>query len=457
MATIYKKKNSTTPAVLTARVYDGDVEIHSTHRLASCITYKWFYDDLMGGGATVIPNATSKTYSVDLTQVSNSGEFYCEIQVGATPPGSTQGCGNQTTDRRRVSIIECLFQTERTFNATNATTQVAVNAPHYESPIFNNEGNSWITASGNITSNCTGNVCTFTQNLTLADQLASANSARKGQVTLTTGIHICFFSIGQDYIRSEQGDGELSDQPDGPYITLRQSGPVLAGDQILVTPSVGYVPEQSDISNLQITWAADDNIAFGTYDLLGVRLTRSTAKTVKVTGTVTDSVTGLTASASIDVVFATPETIPTTLAGALAPKLTWLNTPATIFNPNAVNAVRSAILSPGVYGGGNFIVTVTVFPWGLHKTAPTVDRDVIVNFVAGETSGPIDAWNNLDGTNILTVPAGSNGESTTKSFQFTGIGSYRARVSLNNTSNEGYNANTDDMDILVLIETRPND
>ena len=38
----------------------------------------------------IIPNATSKAYTVDLTTVGSSGEYYCEIQIGATPPGVIQ-------------------------------------------------------------------------------------------------------------------------------------------------------------------------------------------------------------------------------------------------------------------------------------------------------------------------------------------------------------------------------
>lgn len=473
MVTIYKKKNSTVPAVLTAYVYDGAVEIHSTHRLASCISYKWFYDDLMGGGAVEISGATSKTYTVDLTQVSNSGEFYCEVEIGAT------GCSDQTTERKRVSIIECLFQTERVFNATNATAQVAVNAPHYESPIFNNEGNSWITANGNVTNSCTNNVCTFTQNLVLTDQLASANSARKGQVTLTTGTHICFFNIGQDYIRDVAGDGELPDAPNGPIISLSQPMTVLVGTEAKVVPSVNYVPPQSDLSNLQVTWTADDNIAFGTYDILGVRLTRSVAKTVKVTGTVTDSVTGLSASASVDVVFADPQSIPTVFTGGTydtqgnGPTLTWLNTLPTYFNPNSVNAKRATTFGVGVGGGGNWTFTIEVWPWGLNAIEPTHDRDVIVSFLKtgynyGETVGPDPAWEALDGEDVFIVPAGSGGAPASKTFEFSGIGDFSTWITLNNTQdtfngityNQGGAGSTelhDDMDIFVQIKIATND
>ena len=477
MVTIYKKKNSTVPAVLTAYVYDGAVEIHSTHRLAACISYKWFYDDLMGGGAVEIAGATSKTYTVDLTQVSNSGEFYCEVEIGST------GCSDQTTERKRVSIIECLFQTERVFNATNATAQVAVNAPHYESPIFNNEGNTWITASGNVTSSCTNNVCTFTQNLVLTDQLASANSARKGQVTLTTGTHICFFNIGQDYIRNVAGDGELPDQPNGPVITLSQPMTVLVGAEAKVVPSVNYVPPQSDLSNLQVTWAADDNIAFGTYDILGVRLTRSVAKTVKVTGTVTDSVTGLSSSASVDVTFAEASSLPTVFTGGTydlqgnGPTLTWINTEPTFFNPNSVNAKRNNNFGVGVGGGGNWTLTIEVYPWGVNPIFPNLeiqppehDRDIVVSFATAEnslpTSGPDPAWEALGGTNVFTVPAGSGGAVASKTFEFSGIGDFNTSISLENTqkefyTNDGdlveYDANTDDMNTFVQIKIATND
>ena len=189
MATIYKHKDSATPLPLTARVYSEGVEVHIYHELASCISYQWFYDDLLGAGAVKVTGATSKEYQVDLTQVSSSGEYYCEIKIGMT------ACNDQVTQRKRVTIIECLFQTERTFAATGASGQVSAVVPHYEAtPIFNTEGNDWIIADGNVVcSGMVGNVCTYSQSFTLANQLASANSARRGQPTLTVGSHVCFF------------------------------------------------------------------------------------------------------------------------------------------------------------------------------------------------------------------------------------------------------------------------
>ena len=454
MATIYKKKNSSTPAVLTARVYDGDVEIYPTHRLAACISYKWYYDDLLGGGAVIIPNATSKAYTVDLTTVGSSGEYYCEIQIGATPPGSDSGCSNQTTERIRVSIVECLFQTPRTFNATNASAQVATIAPHYESPVFNNEGNSWITASGSIVSSCVGNICTYTQDITLADQSASANSARSGDVSLKTGTQVCYFGIGQDFIRNVEGDGVLPVAEPSPILTLTlETGNVQTTAQAVIYATLTYnlspnqtAPTIPDGDGEQVVFTVDSGTLPASSrnfaDLLSWRqkFTRDTPQTVNVTGTYTDP-NGRTATDTIEVEFTSTSALPTVF-GADHPYGNPTGTtrrmdhlPQQYIHPTVGLTTRpgrhSLILGEQVWGAGNFKMTITIYPWGQQNpTRPTLDRDIVLK--VGEDMryivGPDNEWLNLAGQTLLTAYAGTNGASVTRSFEFSGKGFYRTQL-----------------------------
>jgi hypothetical protein len=481
MATIYKKKNSSTPAVLTARVYDGDVEIYPTHRLAACIIYKWYYDDLLGGGAVVIPNATSKAYTVDLTTVGSSGEYYCEIQIGATPPGGDSGCSNQATERIRVSIVECLFQTPRIFNATNATAQVATVAPHYESPIFNNEDNSWITASGSIVSSCVGNICTYTQNITLADQSASANSARQGDVSLKTGTQVCYFGIGQDFIRTVEGDGVLpvATTPQ-PILTLTlESGNVQTSSQAVIYARLTYnsypgavVPTIPDGDGEQVVFTVDSgslpassrNFA----DLLSWRqkFTRDTPQIVNVTGTYTDP-NGLTATDTIPVEFTSTSALPTVFgadhpwgnATGTTRRLDHLNQTYTNSQGNLVSRVgrHQAQIGEQVWGAGNFKMTVTIYPWGQQNpTRPTLDRDIILKVGTDMRYivGPDQTWLDLAGQTLLTAHAGNNGTPVTRSFEFSGKGRYRTLLlfayDLPHIANDDQNAE-------AVITINPND
>ena len=115
MATIYKFRQVGNEE-LTARAFADGVDIHASHPLRSCIRYQWFYNDLRTGSTpeAITVNGDGETYLVDLNDVGNSGEYYCEIQIGTT------GECNQTTQTRRISIIECLDQGDRTFGATGA-------------------------------------------------------------------------------------------------------------------------------------------------------------------------------------------------------------------------------------------------------------------------------------------------------------------------------------------------
>jgi hypothetical protein len=472
MITTYKYKGEERdPVILTARLYTTEgAEIHANHELASCISYKWFKDDLLGGGGVAISEATNKQYTVDLSSVANSGEYYCEIKVGMT------GCNDQVTERRRVSIIECLYQIERTFTATNAAGQVSVIAPHYESPIFNNEGNSWIVATGNvICSAMVDNVCTFSQSFTLTDQLPSANSARRGQATLTIGNHICFFGVGQDFIRNTEPDGELLDLEPGPTIKLSTNGDVFTDATAVVTARVEYVlapgqvaPTIPDGPGEQVVFTSSTGTLpsssreFDDLPSWKQKFTRSTPQEVIITGTYTDP-NGVTVSHSIPVKFLSREGLATTFAGSTAPKLTWLSTPQrTIlgtFYP-AVLARRTARLNLGVYGRGKWLMTVTIYPWGVDQNLwpPSQDRAVKVSMLNSDSSfrhlGSDDNFNNLEGQTILTAPIAGTGAPVSQDFPFEGIGTFTGKFSLNETIEAEFE---DDLNAFVEINITKRD
>ena len=499
MATIYKHKDSATPLPLTARVYSEGVEVHIYHELASCISYQWFYDDLLGAGAVKVTGATSKEYQVDLTQVASSGEYYCEIKIGMT------ACNDQVTQRKRVTIIECLFQTERTFAATGASGQVSAVVPHYEAtPIFNTEGNDWIIADGNVVcSGMVGNVCTYSQSFTLANQLASANSARRGQPTLTVGSHVCFFGIGQDFIRAQAPDPILlvQDAAPVPIITLTTSGPVFTENNVVISAKISYadVPGQTTptipdglsapgpVFTINSTPALNNTAnPFDYYrDFAGgptwtQKFTITTAQTVTVTATYTDA-NGATTTATIDTEFLDRAVLETTMSGG-TPFLTldWLNVPQQngIFGfIGATNATRSSNLRFSFIGAALWEMNIVIHPWGINRTRPTQDRPVklAINQTRGgatSTDGGID-WDDLKdahaststgshvaGTFAITnsnplMEAPVGGGVVSKTFKFQGIGNIFCNLSLNATDQLGFDANTDDMNITVIVNIRP--
>lgn len=500
MATIYKHKDSATPLPLTARVYSEGVEVHIYHELASCISYQWFYDDLLGGGAVEATGttSTSKEYQVDLTQVASSGEYYCEIKIGMT------GCSNQVTQRKRVTIIECLFQTERTFAATGASGQVSAVVPHYEAtPIFKTEGNDWIIADGGVVcSGMVGNICTYSQSFTLANQLASANSARRGQPTLTVGNHVCFFGIGQDFIRTQAPDPILlvQDAAPVPIITLTTSGPVHTQNNVVISAKISYadVPGQTTptipdglsapgpVFTINSTPALNNTANpfdyyrdFADLPTWTQKFTRTTAQTVTVTATYTDA-NGATTTATIDTEFLDRAAEATVVDGTPLLTLDWLNVPQHYVNGNFISgttATRSSNLRFSSRGGGLWEMNIIIHPWGINRIAPDLDRPVKLSISqttggATSTDGGFD-WDDLKDAHAATV-TGSHVDGTisysnlnplmeapmgggvvSQTFKFQGIGNIFCNLSLNATSNLGFDATTDDMNITVIVNIRP--
>ena len=376
MATTYKDLNSSVPIVYSARAIADGVEIYPGHRLEACTFYQWMYDDLLGDGPVEIAGATEKTYTPDLTAIENSGQYFCQITIGTT------GDCDLTTEIRTLSIIECLDQTDRTFAATGASGEVRVRAPHYEMPVFNNEGNDWINAVGLAACETqVANVCTFVQQFSLTDQDPSNNQARRGQPTLSIGEYVCFYNIVQDFIRTQAGAGNAGDQPGGPVISLTQNGPStpLLGT-IMISSTVRFIPA-ADTSTLSVTFTTPTVIGVNLIDNGDgtASLTSLVERTVIVTGFVTDSATGMTSSAAIACVFEPAVQADTTVITGEQ------NTSMSCFD-----ILNGNIYNPGarqfrVSGGGNFSTTFQIsfdgfFPSQSPQT-PALSRTLRVVFV----------------------------------------------------------------------------
>ena len=300
MATTYKFIASGEVETLTANIFADQIEIYDGHPLDPCTMYVWFYDDRLGNADSVTEvqaptriGAGGNTYDVDLGTVASSGDYWCEIRVGAT-----EDCWFET-ERRTISIIECVSPQDRTLAATNASATAAVRHPHYETPVFSNEGLSWITLDNlDICDDQVDHVCLSVASYSLTDQVASSNSARRGQVTITTGPLVCFFGIAQDYIPAAP-DPVVPDPSPGPFITLSNNGPTTIGD-ITVTATVGTIG--GDGSPYTVEWSDDrgGSQSSGLTYLVGNPGGAFGVGDTVVTATVTDN-NGLTASTTTTV------------------------------------------------------------------------------------------------------------------------------------------------------------
>lgn len=428
MATTYKQLNSPDPIVLTARAYADEVEIHAAHALRPCTSFQWKYDNLLGTPTSIVDalgTSTAQNYTVDLSSVASSGEYFCEITIGST------GDCDQVTERRRISIISCSQQTPRTFTATGAFGTFEVVAPHYETVVFNNEGNDWIV--GGTLVGCPTPVettCTFVQNFTLADQTSAANRARRGQPTLTVGTFVCFYNIAQDYIRTERDDGITADQADGPFITLAQDGPTTIGSNITVSATVGRIVDAlgtvEALSDFTIVFR---DLDAGTILDMGsgtatTRILNLTSRTV--TATVTDNTTGLSATADIAVAFTEAEDVPTTIIGRSPINVRWTD-------PYTGSTRRERSLDFEIAGGGDFLVNVVLYPEGLNppdrnETADEPRTALVTVFLESGPGFPtIEFEDELIIQGRLGIRAPTRIE---RNFEFEGTGSYRLRMTI---------------------------
>ena len=301
MATIYKFKDSTIEP-LVARLHADEIEVYSGHELEGCIRYQWKLDHLDGNIIDAPGDSTGKSYQVDTSSVGNSGEYYCEIQVGNT------GDCDQVTQRRRVTIVECI-PGDIVVKATGGGEQAEVRAPHYENPVWDNGGVSWISpTSGMIPCPVGGttNVCLFVQNYNIDP--APNNDARQAQPSITVGELVCFYGVGQDFPETADAGKEEDPPAAGPFINLSNDGPSLAvgdgiGTPITFTADVGTVGGTGS-ETYTVAWTDD----FGgsgtglTYEVTNpgpIGPPPGMANPVTVTATVTSSADGSpTATAS---------------------------------------------------------------------------------------------------------------------------------------------------------------
>lgn len=414
MATTYKFR-ATGTETLTAQIFADDIEIHSSHRLSPCTTYQWHYDDLLGtDGGQPIDSATNPTYDVDLSSVGNSGEYYCVITVGS--------CA-YTTERRRITIIGTISPDSILFTDAGGTAEIVIEAPHYETVLFSDEGSTFISPDDAVIT-CTTpmmNVCRFVQTITV-DPTTDKSQPREAQVSMTVGSAVLFFGIGQDRNTAQAPSTTERKGPDGPFINLADNGPTTAGGTITVTATVGTIGD--DASPYTVTWP--DGSSGATFDV-----TRATAGTETVMATVGDT-NGLTATESITLTW-TMAIIPsptglTTITGAQFPRVDW-----NIFqfgNPTVMPGVRMVDAFFGVEGAGRWQYTVsfnqgffgtpvetgrvrfTVSGPGVNSTTTVSvgEAPVTVEFPAGTTGTyryQLDIDVDDEGGQLIVYPSGS--------------------------------------------------
>ena len=317
MATTYKFRQVGNET-LTARAFADGVEIHASHPLRSCIRYQWFYNDLLTGSvAEAITGATALTFDVDLNDVSNSGEYHCEIQIGNT------GDCDQVTQIRRITIVECVGPQDVLFDDGAGSGQAIVEAPHYETPVFSTEGATFITAGALVpcdASSVGANVCRFVQNYSVAATV-DKSQPREAQLSITVGDITCFYNIGQDRTGAQAESVPQEKGPDGPFINLTSNGPVLAGSffgDITVTAEVGTVGG-TGTETYTVAWT---NAVPTANDRVATVANPNAGATIEVTAVVTDN-NGLTATASINVFFTQIIPITTTVMGDTLGRVNW--------------------------------------------------------------------------------------------------------------------------------------
>ena len=373
MATTYRFLASGQNVELTADLFADGVEVNSDHRLSNCISYQWYRNNGLINfnleNFSAIDGATASTYNVSLGDISNSGEYYCEIIIG-----KTNRC-NQRTEIRRITIIECVGTASRTLPATGASDQLIIRHPHYEVPVFNAEGNDWIIGGDlEICDTQTTNVCQSVQNFTLRDQLASENQARRGQPTLTIGNLSCFYNLIQDFIRTQADSGRPpADTPAGPFINLSQNGPAVVNNSIRVTATVGTTEgtgtETYEVSFNGGAFAAVDANNMATFDI-----SNNVVGTMVVTAVVRDNnMLETTETITLEWVALTipSPTNPTTITGAQFPRVDW-----NIFqfgNPTIMPGRRMVDAFFGVEGAGRWQYTVS-FNQGFFGTPVETGR-----------------------------------------------------------------------------------
>ena len=388
MATIYKFRQVGEEPLVARAFADGE-EIHVNHPLRSCVSFQWFYNDLLNDEFDPIEGATEQMYNVDLNSIGNSGAYFCRINIGSCPT---------ITETETVSIIECIGQDPAVFPSSGATGQLQVDAPHYETVVASAEGNDWINVTNPVPCTTqTANVCSFISNFTLDDVPVPPNNARRGQPSLTVGDLTCYYNIRQDYDRGQAGT-PLPDNSLGPFINLSQNGPTEPGNTITVTSTTGITVRDgdpaADTSGLSVAFSGTgvtDN-GDGTASVVS-----TSVGMVTVTATVTDSLTGQSNTATIVVMFNQSQTLPTTLERDIGGVVSCYSSSGRARNRSARN--RSLVVN----GGGNTIHSLVVNPVGFFNALPPDSAGATVLLTI---NGP---GRFTDGTNTISItpPAGA--------------------------------------------------
>lgn len=303
-------------------IYDGVLEVagdqttfRPPHPLRSCTTFQWYWDDLRGFGGlpirrpaegetygvevaperitdaynsamifrdgTAFPfgsrDATQDTFTIDTSNVGNSGEYYCLIRVGL----NANTCINFESARNRVSIVECrevnnasvpTEPSERrrhTFPAEGGMVDIRAIHPVYESINFDSEA-SWLTQAGDAElQNPLPNV----QDTTYTVSAATTVRGRQAYVNLNIGSFQCSYAFTQNYILSTAVQGEevpAGDQNSqrtsfGPVLGIvSDSGPTDAGSATVLTAEARYFNNSltsftaDDIGT--VAWSVDSNV-----------------------------------------------------------------------------------------------------------------------------------------------------------------------------------------------------
>ena len=347
MATTYKEINSATPVILTAPVFADGIEIHPTHPLRSCTRWQWFFDDLTGGAAVALTGATDDSYTVDLSSIASSGEYYCEITIGNT------GDCDQRTENRRISIVDCGTSTAAGSPYANggAVGNVTIEHAHFETPTFSAEGLGWITLTdAPVPCLVEPGGCLSTATFSVA----ASSEARRGQVSLTVGDIVCYYNVVQNYAGGV-APVEAADPPAGPYINLSSNGPVLAGSffgDITVTADVGTIGGDGTEGPYTISWTNAVSASATTATVANPNAGAS----IVVTAVVTDDSSGLTATDSITVFFTQLIPITTTIMGDTLGRVNWqvlqgLGPGGTVPGDRTVNGIFESS------GAGNWTAT----------------------------------------------------------------------------------------------------
>ena len=286
------------------------------HPLRSCTTYQWYWDDLRGFGGLPIRaprdgetygvevaperisdaystamiqrgtemfnfgsrNATQDTFTIDTSNVGNSGEYYCVISVGL----EASQCIRVESSRNRVSIVECLevngattpsnpaVRRRHTFPAEGGMVDIRAIHPHYESISFDTENSGFSQQGDALLQNPLPNVVDTTYTVEASPTI----QARQAYVNLNIGSFQCSYAFTQTYELSTRTRdagavpaSTMTAQREtfGPVIGIvSDSGPSEAGSTTVLTAEARYFNNSltsftaNDIGT--IAWTVDSNV-----------------------------------------------------------------------------------------------------------------------------------------------------------------------------------------------------